>query len=189
MTRDGQDEEFEVLTEDGERYRNVKIGSAEKTITGEHVYEISYTVEGAVSPAAGGGSQFRWNVIPGGWRMPIAKSTLTVQLPLAPGALTCDVGAGRSGGCTAQAQGEVVNIKTGALPPNTPVTLGAALDLPAPERTQVDWSIDADPVLGRSVTGVVVIVILALLAGGARRALRPRHPREEAAVPADVRPA
>ncbi|MEO5651452.1 MAG: DUF2207 domain-containing protein, partial [Marmoricola sp.] len=162
VTRDGTDENFEELTEGGGRYRNLKIGSAEVTITGEHVYEISYTVPDAISPAAGGASQFRWNVIPGGWRMPIAKSKLTVQLPVAPGALTCDVGAGQSGGCTAVAQGKVVSIQTGALPPNTPVTLGAALDISPPARAQVPWSIGFDSLLGRSVTGVVVILLLAL---------------------------
>src|SRR5689334_4614829 len=40
VTRDGQPEPFEILREGKGRYRNVKIGSAYTTITGEHTYVI-----------------------------------------------------------------------------------------------------------------------------------------------------
>ena len=49
VTRDGAAEPFEILREGRGRYRNVKIGSASVTMTGEHVYVIRYRIRGVLS--------------------------------------------------------------------------------------------------------------------------------------------
>ena len=49
VTRDGRAEPFEVLREGHGRYRNVKIGSADTTMDGEHTYVIRYSVDGVLS--------------------------------------------------------------------------------------------------------------------------------------------
>ena len=61
-----------------------RIGEADTTISGTHVYDITYRVDGVLTDS-GSDSQFYWNLIPSGWRMPIARSTLTVTLPGTPG--------------------------------------------------------------------------------------------------------
>ena len=48
VTRDGRAEPFEVLREGHGRYRNVKIGSADTTMDGEHTYVIRYAVDGVL---------------------------------------------------------------------------------------------------------------------------------------------
>src|ERR1700712_2029110 len=97
VTRDGQPEPFEVLNQGRGRYRNVKIGSASTTMTDDHVYVINYTIDGVLGPS-GNGSQFYWNLVPGGWQMPIEHSRLTVHLPGVPHDIQCAIGAQSSGG-------------------------------------------------------------------------------------------
>ena len=46
VTRDGQAEPFEVLSEGKGRYLNVKIGSPYRTMTGDHTYVIRYSDRG-----------------------------------------------------------------------------------------------------------------------------------------------
>src|SRR6201990_968347 len=52
ITRDGQAEPFEILREGKGRYRNVKIGSAYTTMTGQHTYVIRYTVDDVLGSTA-----------------------------------------------------------------------------------------------------------------------------------------
>ena len=104
VTRDGQSEPFEVLREGHGRYRNVKIGSADVTMDGEHVYVIRYHVDGVLAPH-GDGSQFYWNLIPSGWQMQIEQSTLVVHLPAAGQDVRCAVGVGAQSGCAVSGVG------------------------------------------------------------------------------------
>ncbi|WP_082502071.1 DUF2207 domain-containing protein [Williamsia sp. Leaf354] len=167
VTRDGRPDGLDVSTESGGRYVVAKIGDADETITGSHVYVITYTVPGALSAPLSGrdGAQFYWNLIPGGWQMPIERSALTVNLPAAPQDTRCAVGAASDTGCTATTTGKSLMVVTGALEPHTPVTVQSSLDVPAPGRVSVPWSVTLDPVLGRSVWLVVVIGVLAVVAG------------------------
>lgn len=166
VTRDGSPEPFELLSEGGGRYTNVKIGSANRTLDGEHTYVISYTVPGALSPGTDGKrTQFYWNIVPGGWRMSIDRTELRVQLPAAAEDVKCAVGAGSSTGCRAVGGGtSTLRVQTGALPPNTPVTLKTALDLATPARVTRPWPWQLAPALGNSYVPLVLSVLLALAA-------------------------
>jgi uncharacterized membrane protein YgcG len=179
VTRDGQSEPFEVLHEGQGRYRDVKIGSPSVTMSGEHLYVIRYTINGVISPA-GDGSQFYWNLVPGGWRMPIERTTLTVHLPAEAKKLQCAVGNGASAGCTAtpDAANSFV-VTTGRLAPNTPVTVKAGMDLAAPERDRTPWPLRFDPVLGPSTIALIALLVLAAFAAwmGQVLAMQTREPK------------
>lgn len=171
VLRDGQDEPYDVLSERRGRYRNIKIGDADRTLTGAHIYEISYRIEGALSPD-GDGTQFYWDVIPQGWTMPIRQSAITVRLPAEVGAFQCGIGNGSDlRPCRAETDGDTVRIVTGELLPNTPVTIRAGLDIATPEVDTPPWPRTLDPVLGRSPVLLGGIVAVALAAGGFGAAL------------------
>ncbi|MEO7352111.1 MAG: DUF2207 domain-containing protein, partial [Marmoricola sp.] len=178
VTRDGQSEPFEVLTEGRGRYRDVKIGSASNTISGDHVYVIRYSIHGVLAPD-GDGSQFYWNIVPGGWRMPIEHSRLTVHLPAAPGRVQCALGVDATSGCKAVTDDENgFVVTTDRLNPNTPVTVKTRLDMAAPERERSAWPVRLDPVLGPSTIALIAILILAAFAGwlGQLLAMQTREP-------------
>ena len=165
VTRDGQAERFEVLEEGRGRYRNIKIGSPYTTITGEHTYQISYTIDDALGSNPDGQAQLFWDLIGAGWRMPIEESWLRVQLPAAHGPVECAVGQGASSGCTAEPREDGFAVSTGALAVNTPVTVRTALDLPAPDRDGLPWPQRFDPVFGSSVVALLLLLGLAGFTG------------------------
>ena len=181
VTRDGRPEPFEVLEEGGGRYRNVKIGSAGTTLTGDHVYVIRYTVDGVLA-ADGDGSQFYWNLIPGGWQLPIDRSRLTVHLPARPRGVSCAIGSGSAGGCQAVADaGNGFVVTTGRLERTTPVTVRTTLPLPAPDRDRSRWPVRLDPVIGRHEIVLALLLLLAAAAAGlGERAARQTRERDPA---------
>ncbi|HEX8780219.1 MAG TPA: DUF2207 domain-containing protein [Nocardioides sp.] len=169
VTRDGSPEPFELLNENNGRITNVRIGSADVTIpAGEHTYVIDYRIDGVLEEGTTGQpTQFYWNLIPGGWLQEIETANLTVHLPVAASGVQCARGAGQAGGCTAEGDGtETVTVDVEALSPNTPVTVKIGLDMPTPDTgTSVPWAARFDPVLGRSLTNLLLVLVLAVLAG------------------------
>ncbi len=162
VTRDGQDEPVDLSWESGRRYRVAKIGSADVLIpAGDHVYVISYVVDGVLLASSGDlASAFYWNLIPGGWRQAIAEANLTVHLPADAAAVQCAVGAGSTSGCIAEGEGSrTLTIEAGPLEPNTPVTLRTDLDLETPPAGhRVPWPHWLDSVLGASFSGAAVVL-------------------------------
>ncbi len=169
VTRDGSPEPFELLNENNGRITNVRIGSADVTIPpGEHTYVIDYAIDGVLEEGTTGEpTQFYWNLIPGGWLQEIEAANLTVHLPVPASGVQCARGAGQTGGCTAEGDGtETVTVDVEALSPNTPVTVKVGLDMPTPDTgTSVPWAARFDPVLGRSLTTLLLVLGLAVLAG------------------------
>jgi uncharacterized membrane protein len=181
VTRDGQAEPFEILTEGRGRYRNVKIGSASRTIMGAHVYVISYTVDGILAPA-GARSQFYWNLVPSGWRMPIERSRLTVHLPGEHDDVQCALGVGNDSGCEAVADDQNgFEVITGRLEPNTPVTVKTTTAMAAPARDLSLWPQRFDPVLGPSEIALGALLLLAAFAAwiGHATAVQTREPKPQ----------
>lgn len=69
---------FETSTQ-SELFR-VKIGDANKTITGVHTYKIDYTVAGALT-YFDDHDELYWNATGNDWNIPIASATATVIIP------------------------------------------------------------------------------------------------------------
>ena len=180
ISRDGNPEPFSRMTESRGRYVSYRIGDADVLVDGEHVYRISYRVDGALAKGTDGWpTQFYWDLIPAGWRMPITRARLTVHLPTEAHDFQCAVGVGATSGCTADGEGtDALTVVASDLAPNTPVTVKVGLDMPTPPADTVPWPAWLDPILGRHPTGLAVVLGLAVLAGAAGFALtRSTHER------------
>ena len=167
VTRDGEPEPYEKLSERRGKYITLKIGRADTTIFDDHVYRISYRIEGALAKADGAQpTQFYWDLIPAGWQMPITQAHLTVHLPTEAHGFQCAVGVGTTSGCTAEGEGtDTLTVLASNLPPNTPVTVRAGLDMPTPKADTLPWPGWLDPVFGRHPVTLGVVVALAALTG------------------------
>jgi hypothetical protein len=171
VTRDGQPEQVDLSTKSHGRYVVARIGRPDVTVgTGQHTYVISYRIDGVLEPGTDGTrTQFYWNLIPGGWAQHIGDYRLIVHLPAPASTLQCAVGAGATGGCAAKGLGtDTVVIRGSGLAPNTPVTLKAGLPIATPPPgDQLPWDAQWVPVLGDSVGVLLVVLVLAGLAGAA----------------------
>ncbi|MGB9011687.1 MAG: DUF2207 domain-containing protein, partial [Aeromicrobium sp.] len=185
VSLDGQDEPFELLWENGRRFRVAKIGDADRYVSsGTHVYTISYRIEGALSPATAGQGAFAstswtdeqpaqsvyyWNVVAPGWGMTMDRSTVTINLPEKSGKVQCTTGFGTavspSGTCEISGGGTpTVTVETGALAARTPVTVRVGLPVKTPDRHTVPWPIGVDRALGRSLPAVVIVALVTVAA-------------------------
>jgi uncharacterized membrane protein YgcG len=62
------------------RNLNIRIGDANKTITGQHEYKISYTVKGSLNYFPGY-DELYWNVVGSEWEVPVEKSVTKISAP------------------------------------------------------------------------------------------------------------
>lgn len=58
-----------------------RIGDADRTITGSHVYQISYLLTGTFNPTSDGGAVLGWNATGTGWDVPIDEVVVTITAP------------------------------------------------------------------------------------------------------------
>ena len=167
VTRDGMVEPWELLTQDRGRFKVVKIGSPIVTMTGVHTYKISYQVEGAL--IAGGKqarSLFYWDLIPGGWAMPIAEADLRVNLPAELSGERCIAGTGKYFACSIEADSATsLRVQASDLAPFVPVTVQAGVDIATPSVATKPWPSHLDPLFGKSVPVAFVVGLLALASG------------------------
>jgi hypothetical protein len=68
-----------VIQHDGNLFR-IKIGDADRTITGTHVYRITYRVEGAINGFPDH-DELYWNALGTEWQVPIDSVSVTVRAP------------------------------------------------------------------------------------------------------------
>ncbi len=68
---------FEI-SEEGREIK-IKIGDADKTITGVHLYEITYTVKGALQYLPDGTVDLYWNATGNDWEVPIKEAYARVS--------------------------------------------------------------------------------------------------------------
>jgi Predicted membrane protein (DUF2207) len=94
---DGEPAPYQMLWEDGNRFRVAKIGDPDEFLSfGTHVFEIRYTIPGVLDPGSTGTdkqfaestgddaaapSVFFWNVIPPGWNNEIRQADISITLP------------------------------------------------------------------------------------------------------------
>ncbi|PRC43068.1 DUF2207 domain-containing protein, partial [Mycobacterium sp. ITM-2017-0098] len=179
---DGEPVSYQMLWEDGRRFRVAKIGDPDRYLSdGTHVFEIRYTIPGVLDPGSVGSdlqfakstgsegaseSVFFWNVIAPAWNNRIEHADITVTLPGDVGTAQCSVGQGVGRGCDGLAvDGNRVRISADNLPPRTPVTVRAGVDVPTPDQVTLPWPYTWDRVLGQSVTGALWVAGLTVLFG------------------------
>jgi hypothetical protein len=167
VTMDGGDVPVEMSRQSGGQYRVARIGDPGSTVDpGDHVYEISYRIDGVLEPGTDGTeTQLYWNLIPGGWAQSIGAADLTVHLPAAAEKVQCAVG-DDVGGCQVRGAGtDTLHVTARDLEPRTPVTLKTGLEMPTPAAGGVlPWTPAFDAVFGTSVVLLAVILLVALAA-------------------------
>ncbi len=179
---DGEWVPYQMLSEDGERFRVAKIGDPDEYLTpGTHVFEIRYTIDGVLDPGTTGadktfaesigepattGSVFYWNVIPQSWNNRIQRADISITLPGDIPRAQCSVGFGIGVACRdLTVSGNKVELSAQYLPARTPVTVRASVDVPTPPRSELPWPYTWDRILGQSLTGVVWIAGLTVAFG------------------------
>ncbi|MFM9377239.1 DUF2207 domain-containing protein [Gordonia sp. VNK21] len=189
VTMDGASVPVEMLWEQGRRIRVAKIGDPNSTVSpGRHTYVVKYHVDGVLAPGDTGGgtgggswgspdaSVFIWRLVPTGRQMPVERSESVVNLPEAPTAFTCSTNRGIDCKISKRSDTSLV-VTTGSLAAGTGLAVRVDLPSAAPDQVTVPWSVTLDPVLGRSLPLLIVILIVSALtcAAGLWWALRSRE--------------
>ena len=86
---EGTPADYSVETEG--KYERIKIGDPDRTITGEHQYEITYRVRGAMNGFKDH-DELVWNAIGTEWAVPIGAANVTVHAPAEITAVNCSSG-------------------------------------------------------------------------------------------------
>jgi uncharacterized membrane protein YgcG len=80
--------ELEEFTQNGIGYDRIRIGDPDRTITGEHTYDITYRVRGALNGFEDH-DELYWNAIGDQWSVTIQEPTATVEAPAEITRATC----------------------------------------------------------------------------------------------------
>lgn len=92
VLRDGVSEGF-VLSKDNSKF-SIKIGDPDKTISGEHSYQISYLVKNGIGSNFEDHDEIYWNITGNEWKVPIKRSTaiLSTDFGVNPNKAICFTG-------------------------------------------------------------------------------------------------
>jgi hypothetical protein len=150
---------------------HIRVGNPDRTVTGSHMYVISYQVGRSLSPA-GHHDEFTWNLIGNTWPVPISGISARVS---APGDVTgafCYAGsAGSTAACAgASRSGRVATFRQGSLGPDQGLTV--TVQVPAgsvtvpPALIVGRWNLGAALApgpLGGGLGAAVLVLVLAWL--------------------------
>jgi hypothetical protein len=100
-----------------------RIGDPDVTMTGTHVYRLSYTVAHAVNDGDEF-DEFFWDTVGEDWQLRILSSRVTVHLPGRVTSGSCGVGWGETDECPGVGT-DTLTFETGALDPGTAVSVRA----------------------------------------------------------------
>ncbi|PQM46297.1 hypothetical protein C1Y40_03527 [Mycobacterium talmoniae] len=177
VTMDGQFVREETESRDNGTISVVRIGDENKLVSpGPHTYTIQYTVDGGLVKAstapgdftarAGANpapptASFYYNVV-GFWMMKITAAHVHIGLPGPAGLVQCTAGPHP---CSIAGAGtNQVTVTAGALPAGNPVTARVDLQVPAPDRATLPWTIRFDRILGRWPKLAIALAVLSVLA-------------------------
>ncbi|HSW96869.1 MAG TPA: DUF2207 domain-containing protein [Candidatus Saccharimonadales bacterium] len=114
VERDGNSEQYAVSS--SAEQTQVKIGNADKTITGLHTYEIEYDVLNGIGSNYTDHDEIYWNVTGNSWDVPIASSSILVKTDFGvlPHTTSCYTGVlgSRMRNCTISNANDGKNIST-----------------------------------------------------------------------------
>jgi uncharacterized membrane protein YgcG len=160
--------EIEDFTENNIGYGRIKIGDPDRTITGEHTYEITYRVEGALNGFEDH-DELYWNAIGDQWSVTINEPTATVDAPGDITQATCFQGSfGSSLPCDSQrVDGSTASFSQPELFPYTGLTVVVAIPkglVPEPkpileERLTFGRAFEITPVTGGIAGGLLLLLL------------------------------
>ncbi len=168
VLRDGQAEKYTTSTSNGNEV--LKIGSADTTITGQHEYEVDYSVVN-VMRFTDGHDELDWNVNGTQWQQPFTRVRAILHVPAKLGTSLGGVHcyAGYQGSTAADCTLQKPAADTVAYATNRPLSGGETLTFRADfasgtfaQPTFKDWVSD----YGKQVLEVSIPPLLALLFGG-----------------------
>lgn len=179
---DGRAVSYQMLWEQGERFRVAKIGDPDEYLTpGTHVFEMRYSIPGVLDRGNLGAdrqfaestgqvtatpSVFLWNVIAPAWNNRIERADISITLPRDVTFAQCSVGYGVGRDCRdLSVDGNTVQLWALNLAPRTPVTVRVGVDVPTPSQVSLPWPYTWDRILGQSLTGVLWIAGLTVAFG------------------------
>ncbi len=141
VTRDGQDEPFELTNDFGST--EIKIGNANETISGVATYVLSYVLYGALSYGSSG-VEFYYNVTGNDWAVPISLASASVNSNNFGTKYACYQGAyGNTTSCTNTIKNDSrITFTANALEPGEGLTIATELDAAAIKvvaNEQVTW--------------------------------------------------
>jgi Predicted membrane protein (DUF2207) len=146
----------------------IKIGDPDVTVTGAHVYTITYTI-GAAMNGFSDHDELYWNAVGAEWSVPIDRATVTVRAPGRITQVACFEGEqGSSIPCDrAKSSGSSARFTQGALDPYEGVTVVVALPKgvvagPSPlldERWSIDRAFEASPAKLGAAGGLLALVV------------------------------
>jgi Predicted membrane protein (DUF2207) len=180
-----------VKTERSGRNLTIRVGDSKRTITGVHVYTLTYDVRGALN-RFGDHVQLDWNALGTAWQSPVERATVVVRFPLAVKSVVCFRGpAGESLPCdSATVKAGVVHVAQRNLGVDEGVTVSVAApsDAVSPagalpilhERWSIKKAFTVSPL---TVGGALLVAVLGLLAVAALVLGRGRDRRFVGQVP------
>jgi uncharacterized protein (TIGR04222 family) len=113
---------------DGIGVRRIKIGDPDRTISGRHTYDITYTLRGVLNGFEDHDELFL-NAIGPGWTVPIDRATVTVEAPADITRVGCFSGAvqSRLPCASADSSGPAATFTQGNIPPGAAFTVVVAI--------------------------------------------------------------
>ena len=122
---------------DGIGLKKIKIGDPDRTISGQHTYDITYTLRGVLNGFPDH-DELNLNAIGPGWTVPIQRASVSVEAPADITQVACFSGPLRSTlPCTsATSSGPTATFTQNAIPPNAAMTVVVAMPkgaVPPPE--------------------------------------------------------
>ena len=162
-----------IALNEAEGLTTIRIGDANRTITGAHTYVIAYRLHGALN-AFEDHDELYWNMIGDQWNVPIDRSSVVVRAPQAPTKIACFAGPSGSAAPCAQSgvTGTQATFAAAPLRAHESFTVVVALakgtvTQPAPilvERWSFFRAFTVDPLR----LGLMLVVLLGALFGAAR---------------------
>lgn len=148
VLRDGKREPYS-LNSSGEKIE-VKIGDADKTITGEHLYEIAYVVKNGIGSNYEDHDEIYWNVTGDDWTLPIESVSflLKTDFGTSVGETICFTGASGSkeSNCNVSpTDGQARVTTTNYLPISEGLTIVSKLPVGTFPKSTLQKSLPTDP--------------------------------------------
>ncbi len=157
---------------DGVGLKRIKIGDPDRTISGQHTYDITYTLRGVLNGFEDH-DELNLNAIGPGWTVPIQRATVTVEAPADITQVACFSGPLRSTlpCASATSTGATATFTQSDIPPNAALTVVTAMPkgvVPPPkpileERFNLGTAFSITPVTA-GVSGALLLVVILVFA-------------------------